>query len=388
MTCSYLGLLKHILCFDYFRPAAVIRFQYLILVVLLLQSGLLNGQGLPSDSIPYKNNILPSPSFSYQPTTDIIIGAYLLYQFKPKKAGPETRASNAQFWIASSFNNQTFLELSHEFLSPGEKWYSKGKIDSRFNPEFYYGIGNDTPADSQAIAEYKYIQVEERLLRQIENKLFVGGQLKYIATSEIIFKTEQGDTIPPPNDVSGLNGVQYFGFGATGLIDQRNSILTPTGRKYIELALDYFLGDLSFLKIKFDYRKYWRLKDDKRKVVALQYMLDYGIGDVPFKEYSKLGGPKIMRGYILGRFRNLLSTQLQAEFRWTLIGRLGMTFFGGVGNVLPRLIELDPRDMKAALGTGLRFNINRKDPANVRIDFGFGLTDNSQALYITFGEAF
>jgi hypothetical protein len=49
---------------------------------------------------------------------------------------------------------------------------------------------------------------------------------------------------------------------------------------------------------------------------------------------------------------------------------------------------LTPATIKAAVGFGLRFNINRKDPANVRIDFGYGFEKNATGVYITFGEAF
>lgn len=337
------------------------------------------------DSV-YKNNLLPSPSLTYQPSTDVVIGAYLLYQFKPRHAGNDTRPSNAQFWIASSFNEQTFMQLSHEYLTAGENWYLKGKIDSRFNPEYYYGIGNSTAEEDQIIVEYKFLQVEERVLKQVNHKLFVGGQLKYVWTSDMLFKTTEGDTLAKPL-IPGVNGGQYGSLGITILKDERNSILTPTAKKYIELSTDVFFGDFMFWKIKFDYRRYWRIRDDEKKVIALQYLMDWGTGDIPFKEYSKLGGKRIMRGYLEGRYRDLLSSQLQAEFRWNFWGRLGMTTFAGLGNVLPN-VSPEPSDIKAAAGAGLRFNINRKDPANVRVDYGFSLTDKVQAVYITFGEAF
>ena len=33
----------------------------------------------------YKNNIVPSPSFTYSPETDIVLGVFALYQYKTKK---------------------------------------------------------------------------------------------------------------------------------------------------------------------------------------------------------------------------------------------------------------------------------------------------------------
>ena len=361
----------------------------LVFLVLICMATKAFSQSEDQDTVeyvPYKNNILPTPSFTYQPATDIVIGAYLLYQFKPKKAGPETRASNAQLWVAASLNNQTFLRLSHENLTPGEKLYLTGKIDTRFNPEYYYGIGNEAKEEDQVIVEYDYFQVEERILVGIRKNIFGGGQIKYNWTSPMVFKSTKGDTLEHP-DIPGTKGVQYIGLGGTFLRDKRNRILTPTENSYLEVAADAYFGDVTFGKVKFDYRRYWRIKNDEKKVLAFQYLLDWGFGEVPFREYSKMGGARIMRGYLEGRYRDLIASQVQAEFRWNMVGRFGMTFFGGFGNVLPNL-DPEPDDLKAAVGAGLRFNVNRKDPANIRIDYGFSVTDRIQALYITFGEAF
>ena len=93
-----------------------------------------------------------------------------------------------------------------------------------------------------------------------------------------------------------------------------------------------------------------------------------------------------MCGFLEGRFRDKQYIQFQSEYRVNLIGRFGATVFAGFGNVMPKFYKLDPGSLKVAGGFGFRFNINRKDPANVRIDVGFG--KNTQGVYITFGEAF
>ncbi len=93
-----------------------------------------------------------------------------------------------------------------------------------------------------------------------------------------------------------------------------------------------------------------------------------------------------MRGYQLGRYRDNHALQFQSEYRVNLFWRIGATVFGGVGNVYPNVGDFRLRDSKYTYGLGLRLNANKNDPANVRIDWGWG--EDTKGLYITFGEAF
>ena len=93
-----------------------------------------------------------------------------------------------------------------------------------------------------------------------------------------------------------------------------------------------------------------------------------------------------MRGYLLGRYRDNNALQFQGEYRLNIFWRIGATVFGGVGNVYPQVGDFRLADSKYTYGLGLRFNTNPNDPANVRIDWGWG--EGTSGLYVTFGEAF
>lgn len=340
----------------------------------------------------YRNNIVPSPSFTYSPETDIVIGVFALYQFKTKKTDFETRPSNMTLYFASSFKNQIVASFEHNVLiSPEEDWYLKGLVQYKKWPESFYGLGPNSSEDSLVTIDYQFFTIDQKAYKNVGNRIFIGPQIKYINNYDVKVYTPRGDTILA-KDITGTDGEDNLGLGIGVLDDQRNSMMTPTGNFYIEFSSFFYLkawgNKENFITFLIDGRKYFDFKNNGKHVLALQGKALLTNGDVPFSELAKLGGKEIMRGYLEGRYRDKQYFQLQAEYRVNLVGRFGATTFAGMGNVMPKLSEFDPSEIKAAVGFGLRFNINRKDPANVRIDFGYGFEPGAKGVYITFGEAF
>lgn len=369
------------------------RYLWITLFLWFGIAAITNGQDTEDTTNlkPYKNNILPSPSFTYSPQTDVVLGLYALYQFKLDRYDYNTRPSNANLYYGSSFNKQNFFSHEHTLLTNKEKYFIRGLFEYKLFPEQFYGIGPDTEEKRGIIAQYNSIEAYERVFRQIKPSWFVGVQARYVNTFNVLFKTAEGDTIPPPN-ITGSKGGDYLGIGLTTMLDKRNSILTPTRNYFFEFSF-YFYGtalgvDTQYATFDFDARRYLDFNSGGKHVLAFQGKVRLIAGEVLFRELALIGGKEILRGYIKGRFRDQNAFQLQSEYRVNLIGRLGATAFVGIGNVMPKLDQFDLERLKAAAGGGLRFNINRKDPANVRVDFGWSLVDSSKGLYITFGEAF
>jgi outer membrane protein assembly factor BamA len=233
------------------------------------------------------------------------------------------------------------------------------------------------------------VLLNQRVFWNTGPDIFVGPQLKVLSVSNVSFDNSEGNQVPLP-DVEGNEGGTDIGFGVGATWDKRNSILTPTENFFLELSTHFYAKALgssrSFNTIKFDARKYFDLTDDQRNVFAVQTLMNFSIGNTPFYEMGRIGGKSILRGYLYGRFRDNHAIQIQGEFRRNLIGRFGFTVFGALGNVADRFDNFQFNKTKVGGGAGLRFNINRKDTANVRIDWGW--TPESNGLYITFGEAF
>lgn len=367
--------------------------RYLILLIILsvaLNPSLL---GQTENDSTYKNNIVPSPSFTYAPETDVVIGLFALYQFKFKKSDQITRPSHMMLYASTSFNDQVTFSFEHNlFIPKSEKMYFKGIIEYKKWPELYYGIGPNTKDEDMSLIEYNIFTLDQKAYRNLGKQIFVGLQLKYFNYYNLKFLDANGDEATAPDDLPGKEGGSYLGLGIGLLKDERNSVLTPITNYYFEFSSHFYgekLGSSSsFSSFLLDGRKYLSFKSKGKHVLAFQGKAMFTTGDVPFIELAKLGGKFMMRGYFEGRYRDKQYIQLQAEYRATLIGRFGGTLFAGTGNVMPSLGQFEFNSLKAAVGFGLRFNINRKDPANVRIDFGYGFEKDAKGVYITFGEAF
>lgn len=343
------------------------------------------------DSIaPYKSNILPTPSFTYSDQTDFVLGAYVLYQFKFDKMDYASRSSYVNAYVASSFNDQFFLSSEHRVYTPKEKWFLRGYWEYKQFPEPYFGIGSTTSPSDVMIVEYDFVRFEQSAHYQFKPSMFAGLQARYINYYNVDFKTAQGEPSEPPNEFYAEG--DYLGLGPSYLWDKRNSLLTPTQNYFLEGQIVHYLNLHSsqpdFTKLKFDARKYFDLKNNGTRVLAFQLVHESALGTTPLQELPKMGGNKIARGYLEGRFRDKSISQIQAELRQHIFWRLGVTAFAHFGEVYSSFEDIDIQNLKSTIGMGLRFNINKKDPANIRVDFGWSLTDQSNGIYFTFGEAF
>ena len=77
-----------------------------------------------------------------------------------------------------------------------------------------------------------------------------------------------------------------------------------------------------------------------------------------------------MRGYYEGRFTDLNVVMAQVEIRQRIWRRIGMTVWGGAGNVFPSFESFDWGQTMPNYGLGFRWEF--KNRVNVRFDFGMG----------------
>ena len=86
---------------------------------------------------------------------------------------------------------------------------------------------------------------------------------------------------------------------------------------YLELVYhnqdEVFASDYNFSRYRFDYRYFQPF--GKKMALASQLFGDFMQGNVPFFQMTGIGGPKRMRGYIDGRFRDHQLLLAQTEWR-------------------------------------------------------------------------
>jgi outer membrane protein assembly factor BamA len=344
---------------------------------------------LNTDTSSYKTRILPLPNIGYSPDTKLVVGAFALMQFKPKKAGGDTRSSNIMASFAYTLKNQLSFETYYNVVFPEENWLWNGDLFFQRWPVSYWGVGIDTKASDEILIDYKTIASRQSIYRKILPGVYAGPLLRYGSMYDLKYESLQNDPLDPP-PVTGNEGYNLFGLGFGGTWDRRNRILTPTMNHYLEVSFTFFtdnqMGDYSFENIMIDARKYLDFDTDGKSVLAFQTLISLNYGEVPFREMALIGGNRMMRGYIEGRFRDNTGVQLQSEFRRLIKGRIGMAVFGALGNVAPELSEIELEKTKWTLGSGIRYNINKQDPTFIRVDYGIG--NNTSGFYVTLGEAF
>ena len=181
------------------------------------------------------------------------------------------------------------------------------------------------------------------------------------------------------------------GVGPLLLYDNRDNILSTFRGSYLEGSALFNGGALgsnnTFSRFQVDARHFRPLLASEKTILALQVVAQFHAGYVPFRELANLGGSNQLRGYYEGRYRDRQLLAAQAEIRQHLFGRFNGAVFGGIGQVGNSLSSFDEGGLKAAGGAGIRFQFNRRDRLNARLDYGVG-RGGSSVVYFSIGEAF
>lgn len=331
------------------------------------------------DSVKLKKiSVLPVPAFGYSPETKTYVGAVCLFTFDFFK-DTLTRKSNAKLEFNYTWNKQIVLESGWNFFTKEEKYFTKGLVHYSKFPDFYYGIGSETPDSNKLAFTSERFIVDLVLLKKIKAYLFTGFSLKYIQFGNVAPLNSNGMIYPE------LASNSNFGLGYSILKDNRNSILSPTTGKYLYVNASYNFSRTNFFEFFFDSRLYKTWKN--KYTLAGRFVTDMNSKQAPFYEQAFLGGDKYVRGYYFGRFRDQHLSTLQLEFRMPLFWRFGLASFGGLSNLFPSFSDFNLTKTKFNAGLGLRFLVDKKDKTNLRIDYAVGNKHNS-GFYISFGESF
>lgn len=372
------------------------RFPLLFFAILLLATLLaapIRAQDTvtasPADT-SYQNNTIFLPAISSSPETSLLFGGVIIMQFKPKSAGADTRASSLLVSALYTLNQQILLSANPYLVTPGEEWILEGSYGFNYFPESFWGIGPDSRDSDEIRMEYREIFFRQSAIKKIRPGLFLGPQLRWTKTYDLDFEDTDGNSLPPPA-VQGARGFTSAGVGFIARLDRRNSTITPTENYYVDLSImanpEWLGTSTGYTSWQLDMRRYLDFSEgDGKTVLALQAITRLTSGAPPFKDMAILGGEVVLRGYYAGRYRDLNGAQIQAELRQHIAGRFGFTVFAASGEVWRRFEDFALDNAKWSAGGGLRFNMNRKDPMNLRIDFGFG--ENTGGFYLTIGEAF
>jgi outer membrane protein assembly factor BamA len=325
-----------------------------------------------------KIKVLPVPAFGYSPETKTYIGAVFLFTFNFYRDSI-TRQSNAKIEFNYTWNKQMIIECGWNLFTKNEEWFTKGQIHYSKFPDYYYGIGSETPESNKLAYKSNRFIFDISALKKVKHFLFTGITLKYI---------QYWNVSPIDNDTlhySELTNNSTFGVGYSILKDNRNNILSPTNGIYIYANSIHNFSKSNYWEFLLDLRCYKTLSD--KFTIAGRFVNDLNSNSIPFYDYAILGGDKFVRGYYYGRYRDENLSSLQLEFRLPIVWRFGFATFGGLSNLYSNVSNLKITDTKYNTGFGIRFMVDKKDKTNLRLDYAIG-NDRNSGFYVSFGESF
>ncbi len=250
----------------------------------------------------------------------------------------------------------------------------------------FFGIGNEAGDRGFSIPlrqRGKALQIE--YLRLWRDDTYFGGRYEFTearTSLDVDFPDWWPEILP----------TEYRSTtGALGLVaerDTRDSTFYPTAGILLETSVDFYGSiwgsDFTYQAYEAAYNCY-RSLDEQTVLASRAYARQVG-GDVPFYGLSLFGKQADLRGYTAGQYRDKLMLAVQAEYRRELKGPWGYAVFAGVGEVAPRLFDLNWSDLLPSAGVGLRYTLAEENHVNMRVDVAYG--KEGAAIHFGAGEAY
>jgi outer membrane protein assembly factor BamA len=185
----------------------------------------------------------------------------------------------------------------------------------------------------------------------------------------------------------GAQGGTVSNLGLITFYDTRDNIFFPRKGLFVQASAftsARFLGSsFSYSKMELDARYYHQLKGNH--ILAGNIFLGTRSKDAPFLDLNSLG-TKRTRGHNNRRFQDNAELSAVLEYRFPIAGRFGGVLFGSTGTVSPTLGDTFSSAYKNAVGTGLRYIVNKKEGTRLRVDYG--ISSEGGQFYFTINEAF
>jgi len=330
------------------------------------------------------NDLTLYPILYYLPETGLGFGGAGIYTYRLSGESNSSRPSQVQTALSYTLKQQILLYLYGEVYKNDQKWWLRGELGYyRFFYDFF-GVGNDNPSDYIETFGVTYPRARLNFQYLVAPNLYSGVQ--YWLDDYRITEVEAGKQLESGSILGGAGGV-VSGLGWVTNYDTRDNIFVPSKGIFIEAIAfwnnEAIASDFNFSRYTIDATTY--IATAPNQVLALNGYIGWVNGNAPFNELLFFGGRRRARGYYEGRFRDDHMMLLQAEYRFPLFWRFGMTVFGSYGGIAPSFTAYDLNNFKWNVGAGLRFKINQEG-TNLRFDLGFG--ERATNFYFTVGEAF
>ena len=250
----------------------------------------------------------------------------------------------------------------------------------------FYGIGRRPGRPAVSVETHQTgAFIFGEFMRNMWKDIFVGPRYQYRRLTFYVGggPTPGGFEIP---EIDLVSTTAALGFHVQR--DKRDSTFYPTRGSLWNVKTDFFAKFLgsnrTYQRFDADYNGFRTMR--KGQVLAYRGSVCSASDRTPFFDLCLYGARSDLRGYTAGQFQNHRMFATQAEYRVELPWRLGLVGFGGVGGVERYWGDFRVKDLLPAGGVGLRFNLDKKNHINYRVDWGYGRAGGSLSISVT--EAF
>ena len=378
-------------CFVHYKPLDMYTFRiygrcHSVFKALLATFLLISSTNLFSqEKRPNKTKIVALPIGFYTPDTKIGggVGGLLTFNFRQDTLG--ARRSSVTIGAVYTQLNQVLLYFPFQLFPKNQSYWLNGELGYYRYVFNYFGMGNTIPNDYIEKYTAVFPRVRLNLAKKIAPGLFLG--IRYTFDDKSITRRDSFGFLERDRP-EGWQGGRVSGAGLGLNYDTRDQIFYPNRGYLIESQLytegGYTGSDFRYDRFAVDAARYWPLKH--KSVLALNAAVTLTRGTVPFHQMPNLGGPRRLRGYYEGKYRDRHLVLVQSEYRFPIYKRFSGTAFGGLGWVAPTLSAFALKYTRWHSGAGLRFVLDKAQRINIRADYGFGA--GSSGFYLTVGEAF
>lgn len=323
------------------------------------------------------------PIAYYAPETRLAFGALGVCTFSMKNDDSLTRRSNVNLGFAFTQNKQLLIYLPYQLYLKQDRMRVFGEIGWYNYTYFFFGIGNN--AVEKEAYNVRFPRLRLNGYYRFNRHFFAGLRYGFDAYSHFSF---QGNGFLVSSNNLGSNSSINSSLGIGALYDTRDSQFYPKSGTFAEMSV---VGESSWLGSSFrllrtqaDWSSYYRI--GKRAVLAWNVNYHGVSGEVPFYALPMLGGGKRLRGLFEGQFRDRQTIQAQLEWRQEFFKYWGIHAFAGVGIMGSSPKTAFQQGARPAGGLGLRYQLNKKEHINIRLDLG--VSGEGVLPYFTLSEAF
>jgi len=259
-----------------------------------------------------------------------------------------------------------------------------GYMDLKYD---FYGIGIDAGEAGLSVPlNQTILMTAGMVMRRVVPNLYLGASITFMQT-EVALRDTAGLPFPPV--VPDQSRANLLAPGFIAEFDSRDDDYWPTHGSLGQAKGSFFITNTGesgeFQRYTASWSWYHALRG-RTLVLAANINLCAAPGDPPFYGLCTLGTPRYsLRGYTQGRYRDGYAHVLQTEVRGHTAGRWGAVVFGGFGQVADALGDIGNAKVLPAGGLGLRFQLARKFPMHMRLDYAWGR--DGGLLYFAVAEA-